>query len=242
MGSVYDAVEYIRTSATSERDKGTQFERLTRFFLKNDPLWKSRLSDVWMWSSAPTNDGADIGIDLVAQDQEDGTYWAIQCKCLDDDATLDYREVATFYGKAGNKGTYPHTMIVTTAARFSNNLATVADSWDTVRIFTDDLAESEIDYSDWIEGKTTTIRSLKEPRDHQREAIEACVQGFQTHDRGKLIMACGTGKTITALRLSEEWIASQGQMGGRILFLAPSIALVGQSMREWANQAKLPMV
>ena len=90
MGSIYDALEFIRMNATSERDKGTQFERLTRFYLKNDPLYKQRFSDVWMWSNAPTNDGADIGIDLVAQDREDGSYWAIQCKCFDDDATLDY--------------------------------------------------------------------------------------------------------------------------------------------------------
>ena len=138
MSTVYDAVEYIRSNATSKRDKGTQFERLTRFFLKNDPLWKSRLSEVWMWSSAPTNDGVDIGIDLVAQDREDGSYWAIQCKCWDDDATLDYKEVATFYGKVGNKGLYPHTIIVTTSARFSTHLDTTTENWNTVRIFSED--------------------------------------------------------------------------------------------------------
>lgn len=242
MSTIYEAIEYIRSTATSERDKGTQFERLTRFYLKNDPLWRAKFSEVWMWSSAPTNDGADIGIDLVAQDREDGSYWAIQCKCLDDDATLDYKEVATFFGKTGNKGTYPHTMIVTTAARFSGNLDTVAESWDTIRIFAEDMAQSEIDFADWIAGKSTTTRAFKEPRPHQAEAIRACLDGFQTHDRGKLIMACGTGKTITALRLTEEYLHSQNQKGGRILFLAPSIALVGQSMREWANQAKLPMV
>lgn len=242
MSTVYDAVEYIRSNATSERDKGTQFERLTRFFLKNDPLWKSRLSEVWMWSSAPTNDGVDIGIDLVAQDREDGSYWAIQCKCWDDDATLDYKEVATFYGKVGNKGLYPHSMIVTTAARFSAHLDTITEDWNTVRIFSEDMAQSEIDYADWIEGRNTTTRTFKEPRHHQAEAIEACIEKFKTYDRGKLIMACGTGKTITALRLTEEYLKSQNRKGGRILFLAPSIALVGQSMREWANQSKLPMV
>ena len=242
MSTVYDAVEHIRSNATSERDKGTQFERLTRFFLKNDPLWKSRLSEVWMWSSAPTNDGVDIGIDLVAQDREDGSYWAIQCKCWDDDATLDYKEVATFYGKVGNKGLYPHTMIVTTAARFSTHLDTTTENWNTVRIFSEDMAQSEIDYADWIEGRTTTTRTFKEPRHHQAEAIEACIEKFKTNDRGKLIMACGTGKTITALRLTEEYLKSQNQKGGKILFLAPSIALVGQSMREWANQSKLPMI
>ena len=241
MGTIYDALEYIRMNATSEKDKGTQFERLTRFFLKNDPLWKSRFSEVWMWANAPTNDGADIGIDLVAQDREDNSYWAIQCKCLDDDATLDYKSVGTFYGKTGIDGTYPHTMIVTSASRLSSHLETVADSWHTVRIFTDNMAESEIDYSDWIEGKTITTRALKQPREHQRRAIDACLEKFKTYDRGKLIMACGTGKTITALRLTEEFLSVQGKTGGRILFLAPSIALVGQSMREWANQSALPM-
>ena len=241
MGTIYDALEYIRMNATSEKDKGTQFERLTRFFLKNDPLWKSRFSEVWMWANAPTNDGADIGIDLVAQDREDNSYWAIQCKCLDDDATLDYKSVGTFYGKTGIDGTYPHTMIVTSASRLSSHLETVADSWHTIRIFTDNMAESEIDYSDWIEGKTITTRALKQPREHQRRAIDACLEKFKTYDRGKLIMACGTGKTITALRLTEEFLQSQGKAGGRILFLAPSIALVGQSMREWANQSALPM-
>ena len=241
MGSIYEALDYIRTTASSERDKGTKYERLTRFFLKNDPLWKSRFSDVWMWANAPTNDGVDIGIDLVAQDREDGTYWAIQCKCFDDDATLDYQTVATFFGKAGVDGTYPHTMIVTSAARYSTHLESVADNWNTVRIFTEDMAESEIDYSDWIEGRATTTRALKEPREHQKAAIADCLKKFETYDRGKLIMACGTGKTLTALRLTEQLLQKQGKSGGRILFLAPSIALVGQSMREWANQSKLPM-
>ena len=241
MGTIYDALDFIRSSAASEKDKGTKFERLCRFFLKNDPLWKARFSDVWMWANAPTNDGADIGIDLVARDREDGTYWAIQCKCLDDGATLEYKPVGTFYGKAGVDGTYPHTMLITTADRLSSHLETVADSWKTVRIYTDDMAQSEIDYADWIEGRATTTRVLKRPREHQSEAIRACLNKFRTYDRGKLIMACGTGKTITALRLTEALLHDQGKTGGRVLFLAPSIALVGQSMREWANQSQLPL-
>ena len=74
------------------------------------------------------------------------------------------------------------------------------------------------------------------------EAINDCLTNFHEHDRGQLIMACGTGKTITALRLTEEYLKDLGKQGSRILFLAPSIALVGQSMREWANQSRLPMV
>ena len=109
------------------------------------------------------------------------------------------------------------------------------------RIYTDDMAQSEIDYADWIEGRATTTRVLKRPREHQSEAIRACLNKFRTYDRGKLIMACGTGKTITALRLTEALLHDQGKTGGRVLFLAPSIALVGQSMREWANQSQVPL-
>lgn len=96
MTDIYAALESIRENAASEKDKGTNYERHFRFYLKNDPLWVSRLSEVWMWSDAPTNDGADIGIDLVAKDREGGTLWAIQCKCYDDDATLHYSEACTF--------------------------------------------------------------------------------------------------------------------------------------------------
>lgn len=103
MKNIYEAIEHLRNSSKNEREKGASFERLVRFFLLNDPLWKTRFSDVWLWTNAPTNDGVDIGIDLVAKDAEDDSFWAIQCKCYDDDSTLSYSEVATFYGKTGNQ-------------------------------------------------------------------------------------------------------------------------------------------
>ena len=242
MKKIYDALSFIRNTAKSEKDKGTKFERLSRFFLKNDPLWSERFSEVWMWKDAPTNTGADIGIDLVAKDKEDGSFWAIQCKCYSDDDTLRYADVGTFYGKTGNKGVYEHTMIITSAGRFSTHLDEVAKEWGTIRIFLDEMASSNIDYEPWIKGKTTTKRIYQEPRQHQIEAIDDCIQGFREHDRGQLIMACGTGKTLTALRLAERLFKEEGKIGGRVLFLAPSIALVGQSMRAWANQVKIPMV
>lgn len=242
MKNIYDAIEHIRKHARNRKEKGTAFERLTRYFLKNDPLWGIRFSEVYLWTNAPTNDSVDIGIDLVAQDAEDGSYWAIQCKCYDDDATLSYGEVATFYGKTGNKGKYKHTMIVTTAGRLSEHLDTVAGDWGTVCLFTDDIAASNMDFEPWLKGKNTTQRTFLEGRPHQIEAIQNCLAGFELFDRGQLIMACGTGKTLTSLRLTEELLNKEGKRGGRVLFLAPSIALVGQSMRSWANQSKIPML
>lgn len=234
--TIYHVIDWIRETSESEHDKGDKFERATRFFLEHDPVYSQRFSKVWMWKDAPTNDGGDMGIDLVALDAEDGSYWAIQCKCYQK-PTLDYGDVATFYGKTGASDKYKHNMIVTTCADFGPNLNKIAKQWDTVRLFADGMADSEVDWDAFIEGRDTTERKFKEPLPHQREAIDACIEGFDTHERGQLIMACGTGKTLTSLRLTEELLPE----GSLILFLAPSIALVAQTMREWANQSKRPM-
>ena len=77
-------------------------------------------------------------------------------------------------------------------------------------------------------------RPVQEPWPLQAEAIEDAVTGLAHHDRGRLIMACGTGKTFTALRIAEE-IVEDGQ---RILFAAPTIALVSQARREWLRRTR----
>lgn len=234
--TIYHVIDWIRETSESERDKGDKFERATRFFLEHDPVYSQRFSKVWMWKDAPTNDGIDMGIDLVALDAEDGSYWAIQCKCYQK-AALDYNDVATFYGKTGATDQYKHNMIVTTCADFGPNLNKIARQWDTVRLFADGMADSEVDWDAFMEGRETAERKFKEPLPHQREAIDACLEGFGESERGQLIMACGTGKTLTSLRLTEELLPE----GSTVLFLAPSIALVAQTMREWANQSKRAM-
>ncbi len=234
--TVYEVIDWIRDTSETEKEKGTKFERASRYYLKNDPVYAQRFSEVWMWNDAPTNDGADVGIDLVALDAEDGSYWAIQCKCYAS-PTLNLKDVATFYAKAAIGDTYKHNMIISTCEDFGPHLDKTAIEYGTVRLFADDMAASDIDWDSFVEGKPIGKREFKEPRPHQREAIDACLEKFQDHDRGQLIMACGTGKTITSLRLTEELLPE----GSLVLFLAPSIALVAQTMREWANQSKRPM-
>lgn len=235
--TVYYMIDWIRDTAENEKDKGTKFERASRYYLKNDPLYAARFSEVWMWKDAPTNNGADIGIDLVAQDAEDGSYWAIQCKCYDEASTLDYKTVSTFFGAQGNNDTYAHNMLISTTENLTPNLDKVLSDWSTVRLFPSEMDQADIDWQAFVEGKETAERTLYEPRPHQELAIADCIKGFEENDRGKLIMACGTGKTLTALRLTEQYAGA----GSLVLFLAPSIALVGQSMRSWVNQSKLPM-
>lgn len=69
------------------------------------------------------------------------------------------------------------------------------------------------------------------------QAVDAVLAGLETNDRGKLVMACGTGKTFTSLRLAEKVAGA----GGSVLFLVPSISLLSQTLREWATEALVPL-
>ena len=80
----------------------------------------------------------------------------------------------------------------------------------------------------------TTRKSLWS---HQVTAVEKVRAGFGESDRGKLVMACGTGKTFTPLKIAEEHVGA----GGAVLFLAPSIALVSQSLKEWTAESAIPL-
>jgi len=81
------------------------------------------------------------------------------------------------------------------------------------------------------------LTGKKALRPHQAEAVANAIAGFKASDRGKLIMACGTGKTLAALRLTERLTGTNG----RVLFLTPSIALIAQALREWTTQATQPI-
>ena len=76
----------------------------------------------------------------------------------------------------------------------------------------------------------------KEPKGqwaYQGEAMNKVVKGFQQADRGKLIMACGTGKTLVALFIREKLAAE------RTLVLMPSLQLMKQTIGEWRRNKKV---
>ncbi len=93
------------------------------------------------------------------------------------------------------------------------------------------MENSRIDWQIYATKKEVLLKSTKESRPHQEEAIKKVCEGLKEADRGKLIMACGTGKTFTSLKIAET-IAGKGK---RVLFLVPSLALVSQTIREWYN-------
>jgi predicted helicase len=112
-------------------------------------------------------------------------------------------------------------------------------------LFRSEIADSPIDWDiAWPAGQlevSPAPAKRHQPRPHQDQAITAVFRGFGTcNDRGKLIMACGTGKTFTALKIAERTAAEHGG-SARILFLIPSISLLSQTLREWTAQTELEL-
>lgn len=231
--SVDEVFDRIVEESVDKRQQGTRWERAVQWFLTQDPAWRDRFEHVWVWDDAPTNPGRqDTGIDLVAQDT-DGEYWAIQAKCYS--KTLSDKDVSTFFMASMADTRYKHFIIADTAPAVSHNLETYITDHkdrDITRIDLEWIRDANIDWSPFT-GDAADTRKVFEPRDYQREAIDAIKTELKGHDRALAVMACGTGKTLTSLRLSEELCP-----GGTVLFLAPSISLVSQTMRGWVDQVR----
>lgn len=239
---IKEIYEKIVSESVDTKQQGTRYERAVKWFLENDPAWSSRLEKVWMWADSPTNGGdkGDYGIDLVARDATDGTYWAIQAKCYGKNKLAE-KDVATFLGFAGIHDTYQHLMVAdTTPGGWTGNLAKIASgedvSKDLIRLSLDDMLVANLEWESFAVGVEydSAVRRVHEPRPHQRAAIDGVRETLAGNDRCSVFMACGTGKTLMALRAAEELVGD----GGTVLFLAPSISLVSQSMREWSNQVR----
>ena len=231
----------------TNRDKGTRFERFFAKFLETDPQYASRLEKVWLWERWPDKWGSDDGIDIVARERGTGDYWAIQCKSYDS-SRVDKAGIDSFLAASGKRfstteGTFQfaNRLIVTTTDSWSSKAekALEAQTIPVSRIYLRNLADSPIDWGQFSLAKVDDLRlrEKKQLREHQQEAVDKVAAGLAQHDRGKLVMACGTGKTFTALRLMERLVPQ----GGLTLFLAPSISLVSQSLREWTAEAADPL-
>jgi len=236
--SVEDILDKLYFSATDERDKGDKFERMMLQYFKTDVVYAERFSDVFMWMDWPQRAGSkDNGIDLVAIERETGDAVAIQCKFFDPGSTLYKQHIDSFLSESG-KNPFRGRIVVSTTDQWGPNAeAAIHDQQIPVeRMRFMDLAESSIDWSqfDLETPEVMEIKGRKQLRPHQIEALEAVRAGLATRDRGKLIMACGTGKTFTSLRIAEDLVP----LGGKVLFLVPSIALLSQSLREWSIEAE----
>jgi len=245
-------LDKYRKFSFSERDKGERFEHLMQAYLQTDPKYAYQFKHVWMWSDFPYRrdfGGNDTGIDLVAQTHE-GDYWAIQCKCYQEGAVIDKPAVDSFLSTSGRTfkneqmktvGFAHRLWIDTTGRKFGSNAEeAIRNQTPPVnRLNLYELIEAPIDWDKLEQGihgeAARTARKSLFP--HQKDALEKTHEHFRKSDRGKLIMACGTGKTFTSLRIAEH--ETKGK--GTVLFLVPSIALLGQALREWSADANEPI-
>jgi superfamily II DNA or RNA helicase len=212
----------------NNKSKGDEFERVCKWFLENDPTYKPLLRRVWLWKDWPGRRDIDHGIDLVAEDR-DGKTWAIQAKADAPHLAITQHGVNSFIS-ASSRAIFTHRLLIGTTDKRHRLAANLMDDLGIPFIGLTQLREAD-DYLDWpaSPGALRPSKPLKPkmPWDYQKAAVKDVVKGFKTADRGQLIMACGTGKTLTAWFITEK-LAAQ-----RTLVLVPSLSLLKQTMREW---------
>lgn len=231
----------IEASSLSARDKGTRFETLIRDWLMKEPTYANLFTKVQTWKDwSAENPGyavnaKDYGIDLVATNADGDGFTAVQCKLYGRDHRVTKPEIDSFLA-ASSKAHFTHRLLVATNEKWSENVVKElhAQAIPVTLITRRDLAASVIDWSVYAESGKVETRPKRVPRKYQEYAIKDVLTGFQTSDRGKLIMACGTGKTFTSMKIAE---AMEGE-GGFVMFLVPSLSLLSQTLSDWKQQCE----
>ncbi|WML92518.1 type ISP restriction/modification enzyme (plasmid) [Thiothrix lacustris] len=230
-----------RDASQTHREKGTYFEDLICTYLRNEASYRDLYSKVWTyadWAREQGLDARDTGIDLVAQTHGTNEFHAIQCKFYAPDYRIQKRDIDSFFTASGKKP-FTHRLIITTTNHWSEHADdALRDQQPPVsKIDLNDLENSQIDWSRYQPNQPAVFKAKKTLRDHQKKALAKVQQGLQTADRGKLIMACGTGKTFTSLKIAESLAGS----GKRVLFLVPSLSLLSQTLTEWTQESATPL-
>ncbi|WP_375672749.1 DEAD/DEAH box helicase family protein, partial [Bartonella sp. CL45QHWL] len=237
-------LQSYRDHTENARDRGTSFEKFVIAYLTQDPLQCQEYEKVQTyceWAKEHGEDGRDIGIDLVAKIRDEEGYAAIQCKFYSANHQIKKEDIDSFIAASGKKIFTRRILVDSTEGNWSNNADLTCEGQGVriQRINLFDLENSQIDWATF-ESKGEATLKKKEPKnllDHQQEALKAVCDGLQEADRGKLIMACGTGKTFTSLKIAEA-LAGQGK---RVLFLVPSLSLMSQTIREWTADTDIPL-
>ena len=245
--STFEALlESIKQASNNiKRDAGTRFETLIKDWLTQDQSYCDLFSKVETfeeWASSHPEleqSGKDIGIDLVATLEDDpDAFAAIQCKFYDKDAVVPKSGVDSFIA-ASNRDYFKQRYIITTNENWSENALTemqnVTPPIQLVRRSM--LASSRINWSVYLNTGKVVQQKKRTPRKYQEEAIQRVIEGFKTNNRGKLIMACGTGKTFTSMKIAEKMEGNNGF----VMFLVPSLALLSQTLTDWKRQCAVPI-
>jgi predicted helicase len=231
----------IALKPLSKLEKGSAFEQLTKYFLLSNPVYKDNLKTVWLQKEIPSSvtkklnlPSNDQGIDLIAENK-DGTFWAIQCKYLqDEEQRLSHRAISTFT-----------SLSKLTAKNISYCLvATTAD--DYAKLYKGNNAIGFINADEWnkltkenfdnvrllLKDKPLVLKPYK-PKKHQQKALKEAKEHFlkQKHKRGKLVFPCGAGKSLTGYWIKKELNAHS------TIVAVPSLSLVKQTLEVYLRES-----
>ena len=242
MASLNEIIQNINQNNDNTK-KGSMFEKLCLYFLLHDKIFAPKFSDIWLWSQWPGNNGMpDTGIDIVAKFTEGESYCAVQCKFRQNDSSIPKAEIDSFMALS-SKSIYSQRILFALTDDFNDKAKdTLTDQNPPVKIITlQDLANSSINWEEFsFENLNHVKYKVKALLPHQVTAVNDVLNGLARHDRGKLIMACGTGKTFTSLKIAEKYAGR----GSNILVLVPSISLLNQSITSWNydHDENLPLI
>lgn len=229
--------QFTKISKTP-REKGTSFENLVKVFLENDATYNqySEVLTYQEWAKKQNKEQTDIGIDLVAKNNDDDFYTAIQCKFYDTNSIIDKKGIDSFISASDNNKFSRRIFIDTTIKGLSDKLETqINNSQNFTRIGLNELENSSIDWNKYLIDDKVKQVDKKQLRPHQKEALQSVKIGLKEADRGKLIMACGSGKTFTSLKIAEDLVG----VNKSVLFLVPSLALMSQTITEWTKESDI---
>jgi len=241
MSALHELLDTYRNAAVTEREKGTYFEELICAYLRHEATYQDLYEQVWTyadWAREQGMDARDTGIDLVARTRGTEELHAIQCKLYDADYKLQKGDIDSFFTASGKKH-FARRIIVSTTNNWSDHAEDALEDQNPPvnKIDLTALEESQIDWSKFKDLHKVELKPKKQLREHQDSAVRAVLEGLSTADRGKMIMACGTGKTFTSLKIAERLVGR----GKRVLFLVPSLSLLSQTLTEWTQESETPL-
>lgn len=238
MATFDELVTQIDNNLDNQRDRGTAFEKMVVAYLKNEPTYKQKFSDVWMLNEVPAEyhiSKRDTGVDIVAKDYA-GNLTAVQAKYYKGKVGKD--TINSFVAEMG-KSYYSSGLLVSSTDQWNRNAEAALENntKPITRIGLSQLRHAHFNWEKFSFAKENDLskKEHKEPHKYQKTAISNSVAYFKDHDRGKLIMAPGTGKTFTSLKIAEALMNDQKKHQFYVLYLVPSIQLLTQTLFNWNN-------
>lgn len=260
----YNLLTCLRNNSTTRKMQGLSFERLVAYILSSSEPWCERFARVQtyaQWAAEHPNwadTTRDLGIDLVATNKSGaGTdelsesvaaelatlcpeaplgFTAIQCKFYHSTNVISKGQVDSFIAES-NRPCFTGRCLVHTGRLGENAIYGLKHCVPAVQVIgLTELAAANINWESLLKsGKVELTRRTLRP--YQADAVNAVVAGFKTNERGQLLMACGSGKTFTSLKIVEQVVPPQGMA----LFLVPSLALLEQTITDWKRQCVRPL-